>query len=105
MYEAWTMAKTWNRRPSEIYCITNEVAAYHLDRAVMLFGLSLEADLDKATKNAKNRKEAERKAALVLDRWLREPSTEDSVDEAQAQARAEGKSGFKDPMERFKKKE
>jgi hypothetical protein len=103
LYDLWTLAKTWKTRPSEILCIRDEVAAYHLDRAVTKFGLALEQDVEKHTESAKDRKSAEAKARLVLKRWLREPEELSTVAQAQAQARADGKSGYRDPMERFKK--
>jgi hypothetical protein len=107
LFEVWTSAKQWGIRPSELLHISDEVAAYHLDRAVLLFGTSLEDDIERETRDAKDQKAAEAKARLVLQRWLREPEEEDSdnVARAQAEARAAGRSGFKDPSEMLRKKE
>ncbi len=72
LWQAWNLAKTWSTRPSEIYGIKDAVAAYYFDQAVTLFGQSLENAIHNATKDAKNDNEAERKANLVMDRWVRQ---------------------------------
>ena len=105
LWEVWTIAKTWMVRPSALLCISDEVAAYHLDRAVTMFGMALEDDIQRHTRDAKDNKSAEAKARMVLDRWLRESPTLSPTAEAQAKARAEGKTGFRDPAEMLKKKE
>lgn len=55
-------------RPSEVYHIRDEVAAWCFDRAVMTFGADVEQDLD--TIEDKNPKTAERKRLRRLERWL-----------------------------------
>lgn len=76
LYETWFLAKTYRCRPSELLHIHDEVAAYHLDRAVAVFGTALDNELDERTEGAKTRKDARAKARLVLDKWLREPEEE-----------------------------
>lgn len=107
LYETWTLAKTWQTRPSVLLRIEDEVAAYHLDRAVTVWGMALDADLDEAVNPpTKETKSAMVKARLVLDRWLREPAEDPNmVARAQAEAKAKGLSGFKDPAEMLRKKE
>lgn len=73
MWEAWQLATQWNRRPSEIYGITEPLAAWNFDRAVMYFGTSVEADIKIATEKAKTNKAARSKAQQVLNKWLAEP--------------------------------
>ena len=67
------MGKTWSRRPSEIYGIHDDFQAFCFDRAVTLFGQSVEEDLRNAAKNSRNEAQAERKASQRLMRWLVQP--------------------------------
>lgn len=73
LWESWVLAKTLGNRPSEIYFITDELAAWSFDRAVTTFGLAVEAAIEKATLKCKTTDEANRKAKRELDKWLREP--------------------------------
>lgn len=61
------------QRPSDIYFINDELAAWSFDRAVVTFGLAVEAAIDKATSKAKTMEESRRKAQRELEKWLREP--------------------------------
>lgn len=70
LWETWTLAKQWGVRPSELLSIAYELDAYFLDRAITTFGMSVEADLDKASTDAKNSKKAAQARARVLDKWL-----------------------------------
>ena len=99
MFEVWTVSKTWGTRPSVMCGITDEVAAYCFDRAVTSFGLSLEADIEEGTHKAKNRTEAKKKAMLILDRWLREPSDR----QVEQPKKLNTGKGFNDPAKLFKK--
>lgn len=73
LWQAWQLSKSYSCRPSEVYAIHDEVAAFCFDRAVSTFGRGLEAELDKAVNEAKSQAEANRKHALVLNRWLDQP--------------------------------
>lgn len=70
LWEAWTLAKAYGKRPSEIYFIQEEVAAYCFDRAVHHFGSGLEAALNEAGAKAKNERAAQRARQQVLNKWL-----------------------------------
>lgn len=75
MWEAWQQATQWKKRPSEIYGITEPLAAYNFDRAVMYFGTSVEADIKTQTEKVKTTKAAKAKAQQVLNKWLSEPGS------------------------------
>lgn len=70
MLLAWTMSQKYRRAPSEVYHITDELAAYCFDEAVMIFGIHIEADLEKAAKGAKNEGQAKMKQQRVMAKWM-----------------------------------
>lgn len=57
-------------RPSELYKIRDELSGFYFDRAVTTFGLALEADLDRSSKNAKTTRQTERLREKTLNNWL-----------------------------------
>lgn len=77
---AWRMAKTWHKRPSEIFPIKDEVAAYYFDCAVYLFGVSYEGELDKAAKAGKSASAQKVAMDQVSQRWLND-DLQDPLDE------------------------
>ena len=70
MWEAWKISKAYRLRPSELYGIKDELKAWSFDRAVWLFGSNLEAELEEAANDAKNKGQAESKQRRVLAKWL-----------------------------------
>jgi hypothetical protein len=70
LWEAWTLSRAFGKRPSELYGINDEIAAWCFDRAVHLFGTSLEADLEKARGSAKNQFQMTTRTQAVFRRWL-----------------------------------
>lgn len=48
----------------------NRYAAFCLDEAIVLWGETLEGELERATEKSKSRKAAEGKQKLVLEKWL-----------------------------------
>lgn len=70
VWEAWQLSKTYRCRPSELYGIHHPVQAFFFDRAVWLFGTSLESDLEKSTEKVKKPKQAEQARMRVLQKWL-----------------------------------
>lgn len=86
--EAWTLAKQWRVRPSELYGISHPVTAFCFDRAVQYFGTSFEADVEAAVSKVKNDKSgrgADRARRMRMKTWM--------GDEEQA-----GKGQFRDPF-------
>lgn len=67
------MANQWKARPSDLYGITEPLAAHNFDRAVMYFGTNVEAAMHEASEKAKTSKAAQQKAQMVLNKWLLEP--------------------------------
>jgi len=57
-------------RPSEFYGIEDELAAYSFDRAVNLFGVTLENRVQEVASKAKNKASADRKVKQELTKWL-----------------------------------
>lgn len=93
------MSNQWRVRPSELYGITDKLAAYYFDRAVFFFGKAYEEDVHDVTKNAKNEKQALRAAQVATDRWLRdddEPATPTPREESESPVKR-----FRDPAETF----
>jgi hypothetical protein len=72
LWEAWRLSKTMGVRPSELYGVHDEVAAWCFDRAVVTFGLAVENDIDEAVRNAKS-KQADAAANRALRKWLNPP--------------------------------
>lgn len=88
MWEAWNLSKTWNKLPSECFFIKDEVAAFYFNRAVRLFGVSLENALNEVEQNSK-KKEIFKRAdkERIYRKWLQQDET----------------GVFADPMSRAKK--
>lgn len=86
------MSRTYRTRPSELYGITDDFRAWSFDRAVAHFGQAVEDEMEQASRTAKDQKGAQRKAELVLERWLRDPTP------ASQQVKR-----FRDPAEAFRK--
>lgn len=74
------MAKTYHCRPSELLHIDHATQAFHLDRAVWIFGTSFDSDLREVEKPKGKGKQPspadiERKRAQRLQKWLDDEST------------------------------
>lgn len=54
-----------------MYCITGEFRQFCFDRAIITFGVALEAELDAVT--GKNDKSINGKRARILDKWMERP--------------------------------
>lgn len=70
LWEAWSLASKWGVRPSTIYDVADPFAAYCFDRAVTLFGSTVEGDMELAAEDAKTTAESLVKRQRVLDRYL-----------------------------------
>lgn len=70
----WQQSKAYRSRPSEILGITEQPTAYYLDRAVFVFGRSLEAALEEAGQSRGKQKKTQSQIAMararVLATWL-----------------------------------
>lgn len=97
LWEAWTLSRTWKVRPSEMYGIAGEFAAWCFDRAVTTFGTAVETDIKESTSKAKDDAQAKRKAQLVLHKWLNMPVEKEEDGEVQRRTK------FRDPAAKFKK--
>lgn len=70
VWEAWQLSKAYHCRPSELYGIDHPVQALFFDRAVWLFGTTMETDLEKAGEGHKRPAQAEAARMRMLQRWL-----------------------------------
>lgn len=70
MWQHYRMAKSLRKSPSELLNIRHPVRAFYFDRAVWLFGTTLEADLEAAADGVKKEKAARAKQQMVLATWL-----------------------------------
>ena len=82
MWEAWRLSQALGARPSEIYHIHDELQAFCFDRAVATFGQVVDADIDKAIHEGKNKASRALKIKKVMDAYL---------------GVTDGASGFRDP--------
>ena len=71
-------------RPSELYGITETVQAFCFDRAVVIFGSALRAELEGA--KGKTEKSAQASRRRILKKWIPEATTDST-----------GKRKFRDP--------
>jgi len=67
------MAKTYQVKPSDILHVTDPIAAWCFDRAIFLFGSTMQHDLDNAGRGAKNPAIANGKRQQVMSKWLGTP--------------------------------
>ena len=72
LWEAWVLSQKLQKKPSEIYFISDELTAYSFDKAVVSFGIEVEADLDEHTKNEKKTEAIERKREQRFSLWMNE---------------------------------
>lgn len=80
----YQLAKALGVRPSELLRVSDELAAFHLDRAVTYFGSTVDGELSKAESEARNEKAAAGKQQMVLNRYLgiqkfRDPASSGTV--------------------------
>jgi hypothetical protein len=69
LWEAWKLSKAYRTRPSDLYGITDEVTAWCFDRAVWVFGSTLESELSEAQHSSKKPQQAMFKQMQVLKAW------------------------------------
>lgn len=90
MWEAWKLSQAYNRPPSEIYRIKDEVTGWSFDRAVWLFGTTVESELAEAAHSAKKPQQAMFKQQQVLAKYklaelkFRDPMAGASIKKPQA---------------------
>lgn len=74
VWRVWRLSKATGKSPADCIYIpkSDQLARWSFDSAVSLFGESLEAELEKASSDAKNEKEAKRKQDRILKKWLPE---------------------------------
>ncbi len=63
MWRLWVTAKTWGTRPSDLLGLTDPWQRLMLDEAVALFGRRVDAHVDAAVEEARDRKQNPEKAA------------------------------------------
>lgn len=68
MWEAWKISKSFSALPSVVYKIHDDADAFAFDRAVHLFGSTLQGKLDAV--EGKNSKEVQKKREGVLNKYL-----------------------------------
>lgn len=73
LWELHLLAKAYNKTPSELIGVQDEVAGFCLNRGVWLFGTSLEDEIDKATAKLKKSEQIRSKSQQVLNKWLAKP--------------------------------
>ena len=76
LWEAWILSKQLNQTPAQVYFLEDPFTAWCFNRAVVMFGMAVEQDIQESTEKAKTTVESKRKAKRTLDKWLREPAKE-----------------------------
>lgn len=70
------MAKSLRTRPSDLLAVEDELDRYCLDRAVYLFGSSLQNDLDSVQeKNDSDGRKAKAKRLMIFNRYISDQKT------------------------------
>lgn len=69
-WRLYRLAKACFCRPSDLLGVEDRYTAFCLDEAIILWGETLEAELERVTEKAKSRKSAEGKQKLILEKWL-----------------------------------
>lgn len=59
-------------RPSDMLSLTGSIRRYFFDRAVWLFGSTLDSELEASAQNCKDDREMLRARQMVLNRWFPE---------------------------------
>jgi hypothetical protein len=101
MLQLWGMSKTWRCRPSEILRLTDEIAAYCLDRAVYLFGTAYDADINDAAMpppGSKGKHNASQMIAMTNARWMKDNVAAEK-DDSDFEVVVDAK--YRDPAVRF----
>jgi hypothetical protein len=65
----YRQGKTFATRPSELVGLTAQPARQFFDRAVFLFGSSLEADLEKSVESKKSASAKKLAQVMCMHRW------------------------------------
>lgn len=81
MMTAWSMSQRNRVPPSELYGLADPLVAYCFNDAVTHWGVSLEAAIQEATKDAKTEHARTRAADRVIRRYV--PSTRHYADPTQ----------------------
>lgn len=70
------MSRNLRTLPSDLLGLTDPIQRFYFDRSVWLFGSQVEADIEQATKKAKNDRARDQKRDQVLRRWIPEHKVE-----------------------------
>lgn len=70
MWQHYRMSKSLRKSPAELLDIRHPVKAFYFNRAVWVFGTTLEADLEAVAENVTKPKVAKAKQQMVLATWL-----------------------------------
>jgi hypothetical protein len=70
MWQHYRMSKSLRKSPSELLNIIHPVRSFYFNRAVWVFGSSLEAALEAAAEGGKKEKIIKARQQMVLATWL-----------------------------------
>ena len=59
-------------KPSELYLISDPLAAFYFDRAVCTFGMEVQEAMDEAAEGSKTTKDSKRKRQMVFAKYMRD---------------------------------
>jgi hypothetical protein len=94
LWEAWKLSQAYHRPPSEIYRIKDELTGWSFDRAVWVFGSTVESELEAAAHSAKKPQQQMFKQQQVLAKYklaemkFRDPMAAANVKKPQADPNA-----------------
>lgn len=70
LWAAYQLSKTYNCRPSQLMHIEDPLAAYYFDRAIAVFGIHLENEIEQAEAKGKSASQKAMKRNMVLNKYL-----------------------------------
>lgn len=73
MWHLWQMSKKWKVRPSDLVALTDPYEAWCLDEACYMWGMHVDAELDKAGAKAKKAEVANQRRQAALTKLLGGP--------------------------------
>lgn len=72
MWEAWQISKLYGVIPSELYGIDDPLTAFCFNRAIGIFGSTVDAEIEQAGANAKTDRARQMSQNMVLVKWIPE---------------------------------
>jgi hypothetical protein len=70
MWNLWSQSKTFKTPPATLLGIDDDLTAFYFNRAVWVFGVTLEEEIEKARASRKGQRRQEMAVNMLMHRWL-----------------------------------